>query len=474
VNKRRFLAFIVCVFLVDSALARDDDKVGKVGNVIDFLKSYPVSKIEPGVAERKFPRHNLPEIPLEKWLGSVMGDTPLEWKAGDCAAHDSDLDGCVLFSVHVSTPKGHCPSVRLWFGIERDASVGLIYNGSAVNAFGASGSLEQLADLERILREARAGPVRPSSLTIDRLRARKGTDIALYARGLDVHRLDPSLPSERFDKWVERIADWQFRWSTTVISHHCSSNKLDVYVLPIAVEGKLSPPFSIVVHLGSWEEEIKGEPKLTLAFYEKYTGPSQRYETINLSTLKNKIDAWKVAPKTIMALPPNPVVPAYIPTGPAYKPKVPVVQNMVPLGVFSRTRSTPTWHCYGHVLSLWRYGERVFGTHYDIGGQCADSQEPTYVIRDVKFVPKTGNLEFLSYGVPGHKFVGKMDQDMVTGEFLGSYGEKELRLKRNKDHGGPLLDSDKNVEAWCKDYAPKIRRVVEGELEELCKSMGVK
>jgi hypothetical protein len=67
-----------------------------------------------------------------------------------------------------------------------------------------------------------------------------------------------------------------------------------------------------------------------------------------------------------------------------------------------------------------------------------------------------------------------MDQDMVTGEFLGSYGEKELRLKRNKDHGGPLLDSDKNVEAWCKDYAPKIRRVVEGELEELCKSMGVK
>jgi hypothetical protein len=229
-----------------------------------------------------------------------------------------------------------------------------------------------------------------------------------------------------------------------------------------------------VVHLGSWEEEIKGEPKLTLAFYEKYTGPSQRYETINLSTLKNKIDAWKVAPKTIMALPPNPVVPAYIPTGPAYKPKVPVVQNMVPLGVFSRTRSTPTWHCYGHVLSLWRYGERVFGTHYDIGGQCADSQEPTYVIRDVKFVPKTGNLEFLSYGVPGHKFVGKMDQDMVTGEFLGSYGEKELRLKRNKDHGGPLLDSDKNVEAWCKDYAPKIRRVVEGELEELCKSMGVK
>ena len=467
-NKRWFLAFIGCVFLIASALAGDDDKVG---NVIDFLKSYPVSKIRPGLTN--VPHHKLPEIPLEKWLGSVMGDTPLEWKGGDCAAHDSDVGGCVSFLVAVNTPEGRCPSVGLRFVVEKDAAVYLMYDGSAVNAFGASGGLKQIADLERILSEAKAGSVRPSSLTIDRLRARKGADFVLYARGLDVHRLDPSLPSERFDQWVERIADWPLRWGASAVAHPCSSNKLDVYVSPVGVEGKFSPPFSITVKLGSWEEEIKGEPKLEIAFYGKYDGTSFGGETKNLSTLKNKIDAWKVEPKPKLMALPNPVVPAYKPKGPAYKPTLPVVQNMTKLGVFSRTRSTPTWHCYGHILSLWKYSERVFGTLYDLDGQCADSRAPTYVVRDVKYDSKTGKLEFWSYGTPGYQFVGKMDQNMVIGEFLGMYEQETVKLKRSNDSGGPLSDSDKNVEAWCKVHAPQIRYVVEKELEELCKSMGV-
>ena len=156
-----------------------------------------------------------------------------------------------------------------------------------------------------------------------------------------------------------------------------------------------------------------------------------------------------------------------------YIPITPVVQNMASLGVFSRIWSTPTWHCYGHILSLWKYGMRVFGTHHDIGGQCADSREPTYIIRDVKFDSKTGKLEFWSYETPGYKFVGKIDQDMVTGEFLGMYDEEEVKLKRSKERNEPLPDSDKNVEVWCKVYAPKIRYIVEKELEELCKSLGV-
>ena len=465
-NKRPFLAFIVCLCLVATAPARSDDKAG---NIIDFLKAYPVSKIRPGLSD--VPHHKLPEIPLEKWLESVMVDTPLEWKGGDCAAHDSDVDGCVSFLVAVNTPKGHCPSVGLRFVVSKDAEVYLMYDGSVVNAFGASGSLEQLADLKRILIEAKAGPVRPSSLDINRLRARKGADIILYARGLDVHRLDPSLPAERFDQWVGRIVDWPLQWSASDVAHPCSSNKLDIYVLPVLVEGKFSPPFSITVKLGSWEEEIKGEPKLVIAFYGKYDGTSFGGETKNLSALKNKIDAWKVEPKPVAL--PNPVVPAYKPKGPVYKPTLPVVQNMTKLGVFSRMRSTPTWHCYGHTLSLWKYGERVFGTLYDPDGQCADSRAPTYVVRDVSYDSKTGTLEFWSYGTPGNKFVGKIDQDVVIGKFLGMYEQETVKLKRSNDSSGPLLDSDINIEAWCKVYAPQIRYVVEKELEVLCKSMGV-
>jgi hypothetical protein len=49
-----------------------------------------------------------------------------------------------------------------------------------------------------------------------------------------------------------------------------------------------------------------------------------------------------------------------------------------------------------------------------------------------------------------------------------------VKLKRDKNNKEPIPDSDKNVEVWCKDYAPKIRYVVEEELKELCKSLGVK
>jgi hypothetical protein len=82
-------------------------------------------------------------------------------------------------------------------------------------------------------------------------------------------------------------------------------------------------------------------------------------------------------------------------------------------------------------------------------------------------------LEFWSYGTPGYKFVGKMDQKMVSGNFVGMYDDEEVKLKRSKDNKEPIPDSDKNVEVWCKDYAPKIRYVVEEELKELCKSLGV-
>lgn len=318
--------------------------------------------------------------------------------------------------------------------------------------------------------KAKTVPIRPSSPGIDRLRARKVTDFTLYAAGLDVSRFDPSLPSERLDKWLERISGWSFQWTTLGREgpgyfHHCKFTPVEVYVLSVTNAEGQRPPVSITISLGSWEDEIQGEPELHL--YATGT-ENTRFDRIkNLSALKNEIDVWKAAPKTKLVVSPKPIVPAY-------KPTLPLVQNMIPMGIFSRMRTTPNWHCYGHSLSLWKYGKRVFGTHHDLGGQCADSREPTYVIRDVKFDPKTGKLEFWSYGIPGYKFVGKMEQNLVTGEFLGSFDEEKVKLKRGKDDGEPLLDSDKNVEVWCKGYALTIQNIVEKELEELCKSMGVK
>ena len=241
--------------------------VDESGKVVDFIKSYPVSKIQPGLTT--VPHHTLPEIPLEKWLTSVMGGATLKWEGGDCAAHDSDNDDndehCVSYLVAANTPKERCPSMELKFIVNQDAKVHLMYEGSEVNDFGARGGLEQLADLEKVLSNVKAKrvPNRPSSQTIGKLRARKGTDIALYAAGLDVHRFDPSLPPERFDKWLERSTGWTFQWmSYPAYFHHCSFTPLEVYARPIVDAEKQSPPVSISMNLGTWEEEIKGEPKL--------------------------------------------------------------------------------------------------------------------------------------------------------------------------------------------------------------------
>jgi len=91
----------------------------------------------------------------------------------------------------------------------------------------------------------------------------------------------------------------------------------------------------------------------------------------------------------------------------------------------------------------------------------------------VKYDAKTGKLEFWSYGTPGYKFVGEMDQNLVTGKFLGKPLEEKVNLKRSKEDYQPNPDADKNVEVWCKDYAPEMRYIVKEELKVLCKSLGV-
>jgi hypothetical protein len=449
-----------------------EGKKVEIEDAIDFLKSYPVSKIKSGQLDSRFLYQKLPQIPLEKWLGSIMGDAPLEWKGDDCATYDSDVDDndkhCVSFSVSVRTPQWHCPEVNLSFAVGTDGTVYFLNDNSIVNDFGAKGGMQQIADLERTLAEVKAKttPNRPSSLPAASLKAMTDQDIIKHVQALDVHSLDPSLPSERFEKWLERNARWPLQWwqesALKEYDARCEPKRLVIRVYPASMYDPENrrPPADIMVDIGSWERGIEGEPKLRIYFQEPSDRGASSTTVKNLPALQKKFDEWNAA---LLARKPIAPLPA----------KVPVVQNMTKLGYYSRIRSTPSWHCYGLELSLWKYGERVFGTLYDLDGQCADSRAPTYTIRDVKYDSTTGKLEFWSYGTPGYKFVGKMDQNMVSGEFLGMYDEEEVKLKRSKDNGEPLLDSDKNVEVWCKDYAPKIRYGVEKELKELCKSLGV-
>jgi hypothetical protein len=469
----------------------------KTKSVIDILKSYPVNKIKSGMVDStKFVYHKLPQIPLEKWLGSITSDSPLEWKENDCAAYDSNVDDndkhCASFLVTVRTPQWHCPEIYLSFSVETDGTVYFLNDNSGVNDFGAKGSMQQIADLEKTLAEVKAKttPDRPSSLPAASLKAMSDNDMIMHVRALDVHSLDPSLPSERFDKWFERTARWPLQWGQdsafNEYNSRCEPKRLLIRVFPVYASdpGNRRPPAFIWVDIGSWERGIEGEPKLNIYFKDSGDDVMGATSTVvkNLSSLQKKFDEWNASLKksdewnaSLMArksmMPFLVQAPTY-PQGttPA---KAPIKQNMNKIGNYSRIKSTPSGHCYGIELSLWKHDEHVFGTLYDLDGQCADSRAPTYVIRDAKYDPATGMLEFWSYGTPGYKFVGKMDQKMVSGNFVGMYDDEEVKLKRSKDNKEPIPDSDKNVEVWCKDYAPKIRYVVEEELKELCKSLGV-
>lgn len=446
----------------------------KTGNEIDVLRSHPVNQIKSGMVDStSFIYRELPQIPLEKWLGSIMGDTPLEWKSDDCAEYDSNVDDnnkhCVSFLVTVRTPKWHCPEINLSFDVRPDGTVYFLNDNSVVNDFGAKGNMQQIADLEKVLSEVKENttPNRPPSLPAASLKSMSDNDMIMHVKALDVHSLDPSLSSERFDKWLERNARWPLQWwqASALEEYHarCEPKRLVIRVYPASMHDPENrrPPADIMVDIGAWEQGIEGEPKLAIYFKASGDAGASTTTVKNLSALEKKFDEWNAALLTR-----KPIVPVST--------KVPVVQNMTKLGYFSRIQSTPSWHCYGLELRLWKYGERVFGTLYDLDGQCADSQAPTYIVRDVKFDSQTGQLEFWSYGTPGHQFVGKVDQEMVSGKFLGMYAEEEVKLKRSKDEVKTLLDSDNNVEAWCKDYAPKVRYIMKKELEELCKSLGVK
>lgn len=428
-------------------LARDDDKVG---NVVDFLKSYPVSKIKPGTTDPSLPRHNLPEIPFEKWLGSVVGDSPLEWQGGDCAEYADDDDGyCVSFLVTVSTPQWRCPSVELRFAVGKDATVYFIHDGGNVNDFGAGGSLEQLADLERIFMEVKAktAPNRPSSLPAASLKAMTKADIIERVRALDVHRLDTSLPSERFDKWLERTARWPLQWWNGDIYERCGPNALVVRATPAGIHDpeRRMPPFDIYVDIGSWERGIEGEPKLTIYFKGPSDSGASSTPVKNFPALQKKFDEWSAALLT-------------------RKPIVPVVQNMISIGRFDQVRSSPTGHCYGHSLDLWKHGERLFGLHHRHEGLCGDP--PCSAIQELKFDPKTGDLEFLS-SLPGekYKFAGRIEQDKIVGVF----DTESVSLKRKREYP-TSQDSERNVAAWCVFWS-QISRC--NGVKALCNSMGV-
>jgi hypothetical protein len=152
----------------------------------------------------------------------------------------------------------------------------------------------------------------------------------------------------------------------------------------------------------------------------------------------------------------------------ARKPKVivPIVQNKTTVGHYANVTQSPSGHCDGYVLNLWKYGDHVFGLLKEYGGQCADPE--CGATRDVKFDPKTGNLEFWSslYGQK-YQLTGKIEQDKI----IGAMNAHPVVLKQERDDlSESERDEDRNVAAWCSGWSQHPRC---SGVKELCSSMGV-
>jgi len=446
-RRRLFLAHTLCVLLVAPVLARDD---AKEREIIAYVQSFPASRIESG----------LPDTSFEKWLRSILGGPQLEWKVYGC--EEDDDEECTHHQVSFRTPQWHCPSVEATLVVEKNAEEddtpgSKIFlqpsNDIWVSDFGISRYVPTLFDLEKTVKEvaATAAPNRPSSLPAQSLKKMTKADIIGHVQALDVHRLDSSLPSMSFKRWLENSARWPLDWLEQATSAdsfvRCGPKRLNVRVYPSGMhdpEGR-RPPLDISVDIGSWERGIEGEPKLWIIFGRKRTSSGFMPTVENLSALQKKLDEWRAALLT-------------------RKPIVPVVQNMISIGRFDQVRATPSGHCYGHSLDLWKHGERLFGLHHRHEGLCGDP--PCSVIQELKFDPKTGDLEFLSL-LPGekYKFVGRIEQDKIVGVF----DMESVSLKRKREYR-TSQDSERNVAAWCVFWS-QISRC--NGVKALCNSMGV-
>jgi hypothetical protein len=263
--------------------------------VIEHVKSLPASSIDP----------KLPKIPYEQWLKQIVGDVKLKWEIDDCGeGGDRPIDEPVPACVSVSTPQWHCPEVFVslivsseFKDIAPQGPAGFFFGG--VSDFGIeSRSLKDLSSLDALVKEVRlaAAPYRPAILPAQSLQSMTNEDYFAYVRALDVHRLDPSLPSERFDAWFARTARWGVQEWVGETSNSCGSNKLQVrvYSAEIADPEKLRPPADITFTIGTWERGIEGEPKLSIVFGDGVLAPQLK----NLGELEKKLKAWNVAHAT--------------------------------------------------------------------------------------------------------------------------------------------------------------------------------
>jgi len=140
-------------------------------------------------------------------------------------------------------------------------------DNSIVNDFGAKEGMQEIAELKEALDKVRAKttPNRPVSLPAASLKAMSDNDMIIHVQALDVHSLDPSLPSERLDKWLERSARWPLQWwqASAFAEYYarCEPKRIVIRITPAGMHDpeNRTPPFNVYVDIGAWERGIEGE-----------------------------------------------------------------------------------------------------------------------------------------------------------------------------------------------------------------------
>jgi hypothetical protein len=221
----QLLIFLTGLLLSALVFGQSQESDSKEHAVIEYIQSLPASKINP----------KLPSIPYEQWLKQIVGDVKLEWEIDDCGeGGDKPIDEPVPACVSVGTPQWHCPSVNIslmvsgkYEDMAPQGDAGFWYGG--VSDFGIETiSINDLSNLEATVKEVNlsAARYRPATFPAPSLQGMTKNDFIGYIAKFDVHRLDPSLRSERFDGWLSKIDRWGLLYTVVnPIYKKCGSKK---------------------------------------------------------------------------------------------------------------------------------------------------------------------------------------------------------------------------------------------------------
>ena len=138
----------------------------------------------------------------------------------------------------------------------------------------------------------------------------------------------------------------------------------------------------------------------------------------------------------------------------------PASRSVVRVGYYEKVEATPSGHCNGYSIYLWKHKDTLFGLLHRHQGLCGDP--PCGVLDEIKLNPTNKRISFkVDMAETRYSFSGTLDKELLTGtiteQWQGSplVQEESVRLQRQKDDY--MEERFDSLEAWHRAHDPITR-----------------